>query len=875
MSLELDKLRRATIGLVLESKGYTDKNLKEILDEYMCVVEGRRLTDKEKKSIYEDLTDKLNYEKRLAENQYLITKGIALTDPGLHNEWRPDKESRYYWKKLKRFLEKTLSGKHGADKAADIIRSLDNETEDILVNMEDPLRNEFDWRGLVIGYVQSGKTANFTALAAKAADSGYNLIIVLAGLWDSLRQQTQIRTDRELTGMNDLDLDGDFTAIPEYNKQWQRLTRAGYLGTDEAGEFRETNLDTPSVMFSDISNPPAIAIVKKNVSVLDRLMRWLSQNGKGNLNISALIIDDEADQASIDTNSESVKETDPTAINSRIRELLSVFRKRAYIGYTATPFANVLIGHNNYHENLKDDLYPRNYIHYLPAPEGYFGTEKMFGEGNESLFVGITSDTKTDILTSDALTNNLREAINMFLLSSAVRYTRGDEEKPMSMLIHFSHLIADMQTCKLLADEYTDVIRTNIRKPEFRHSFFEELKKLYEEDFRGKMQEIQSKFELDYYIPEFKELEKYIISFLSDLLVKELNSLSEDALDYAKYPSIKLIAIGGNQLSRGLTLEGLSTSYYLRDTRNNDTLLQMARWFGYRTGYEDLVRLVTQEQISEHFEYLASVEVMFWDEIEKFRVEENLTPRDFAPAILDHRRMNVTSRNKMGKGRSVLTFSETIKDVTWLPLNEKHKLIGNLNAAGRMIRNIDAGFKKEKGSYIATDADYRPVLGFLGEYFHPEPGIRKTVMNEMLEYIEGRIEEGELKKWNVAIIGNANGDPSDGNYLSSWEGLQDIYLVQRNRLRKYSMEENEFNIGAVSTQADRRIDKRDEAETDNPLLLIYRIWKGSTPHRNLSTREALFAGFSEDKKSDVLAFSIIFPRTYNEKMQNSFIQQKL
>lgn len=879
---ELFNLRKSTILGRYEENNDGKLNIDDIIKTFKCPIKGVVLNSSEKKHLKDSILPEIRFFERKNDDKVILKRGVSLVDPGSHVEWKVDKNNRYYWPRLEAYLKNEFIARIGDPvKAADLISSLDLETEDILLSMENPKREEFDWKGLVIGYVQSGKTANFTALAAKAADSGYNLIIIFAGLWDSLRQQTQIRMDRELTGVNDLNLEVTFIDTPtDLTKKWKRLTRAGYLDSNARGEFNETNIESPNDLFGPANFPPLLVVMKKNPAIIGRFRKWLKNGSNARKYISALIIDDEADQASIDTQNKKSELKKAAATNFRIRELLSDFERRAYIGYTATPFANVLISHNKKSIDGLPDLYPRNYIHFLPKAEGYFGTAEMFGDENFNLFVKETLDSPSAVIKlakKMQITEDIENAINYFILSSGVRIFRGQDKKAMSMLIHVSHIIDEMTVMYRAVENYFETLKTKIKITKKRNEYLRELKLIYEggpDSFMDRMKKVNSQFNFtNNKVPTFEEIKKFIISFIEVIELRELNSKSEDKLDYAKHSDIKVIAIGGNQLSRGLTLEGLSTSYYLRDSRQNDTLLQMARWFGYRTNYEDVVTLFTSKTIREHFEYLAEVEASLGEEVKIYK-EDDITPSQYAPRILDHARMNVTSINKMGSGSSVdVSFSDAIVDVTWVALNKKKVLKDNLKAADALINSIGGNFKKVKGSHIAIDVSSNDILKFLDEYKHPEVNgkIDKRMVN-LVPYIIRKIsEDKELLNWDVAFIGNQKPVGIDSEI--NWAVFKKFNLVSRTRREKKGQIDNgNYNLGSVSTSEDRRILMKSASEPiKKPLLLVYRINKNSVPDKPSISRQPLFKDLKD--KVDVLAFSIIFPKTKNSSDRIGYIQQ--
>ncbi len=366
-------------------------SLNSLIDSYrLWTDDNRPLTIDERTKLFDELCNYFIADLNYATDLIQLERGLVITDhdPKMHTEWEFETEKRFYWRKQREFLMSVLAKKSGSEEASRIINSIDFETDEILRNMENPLRIEFDSRGLVVGYVQSGKTANFTALISKAADAGYRFIIVFAGIHDELRQQTQIRIDRELSGHNNLNLDGDFIEWNDYEstKRWRSLTSAGYLDGKETGEFSGKGIYKFKDEFLS-KEKPVIAIVKKNVRIMDRLIKWISNSEeKDRINVPLLIIDDEADQASVDGNA-TKDETDPTKTNARIRQIIELFKRSSYVGYTATPFANVFIKHDSEHENLGDDLYPRNFIHSLPEPRGYFGTNRIFNDNLDELLL--------------------------------------------------------------------------------------------------------------------------------------------------------------------------------------------------------------------------------------------------------------------------------------------------------------------------------------------------------------------------------------------------------------------------------------------------------------------------------------------------------
>lgn len=853
-------------------------------------VSERVLAEEEKNFVRNELLKAINF-KESYDGAVLIPVSVV-SDPRDHEEWyeewladHNDHEGSYYWKRLEDFLSFELTRKYGAESAGEVVRSIDEATFSIMKKIANPNRAEFNYKGLVVGYVQSGKTANFTALIAKAADAGYKFIVVLSGIHSILRRQTQIRLDKELTGMNDLNLNQFFIDEPSDIKRWNRITtgrlrtrrsRNGQLLIKDLGEFDTVNVDP----FNSLCNrsTPTIAIIKKNVKVLNRLIDYISQSDAQNRsNMPLLVIDDEADQASVDGNAND-PDSDPTSTNECIRSLLSFFSRKAYIGYTATPFANALIDMSTEHDDLEDDLYPRNFIISLPKPNGYFGASMIFqGDLSENFVCQIPAE-GNQLFRSGQITENLSRAIDQFLLGCSIRNLRGDRLKPMSMLIHVSHRIPVMTSIKHIVDEYIEDLLGRFHSVAHAPFLKENFREEWEEYVKDSIA-INQQLNLENEIPDYEELWGELENVFSVLQVMELNSGSDDRLDYSSGEEMKVIAVGGNQLSRGLTLEGLMISYYLRDSRQYDTLLQMGRWFGYRQGYEDLTRIHTTELIWEFFEHLALVEQELRSEIYRYEEEEK-TPLEMAIAIRDHRRLNVTAPNKMGAARQrQVSYSGSLNQTIWFPLDKPEILRANFNLGESFVRYIseNVGFTNVMGSgvYLSNEKINGEIVldEFLNRYNFVErestggPGLDA---DNLLSYIFRRLNDSELNEWSVALIGNAS--PTTENTPINYGGI-DINRIQRSR--KHT--EKGYNIGVLTDPAHLTIDlvNGETRSSQNPLLLLYPIWKDSRARIQRETplfnqRIDLYR-FVDTEKVDVLGVAIVLPESRNEP--NSYIGQ--
>ncbi|AEV32441.1 Z1 domain-containing protein [Owenweeksia hongkongensis DSM 17368] len=842
----------------------------------------REKPDKESlRAIEERFLQKTQY-KRSHDGAILIPVSVV-SDPRLHEEWYPEwwdihnnDESSYYWKRLEDHLSRELTRKYGPDSAAKVVRSIDDATYRIMDKLANPARKEFSYKGMVVGYVQSGKTANFTTLIAKAADAGYKFIVVLAGIHNVLRRQTQVRLDQELTGIRDVESEGAYIAQPGAAKAWNRLTSA------DSDFFQGTH-----GLFSGYCErvTPTLAVVKKNVRVLERLIEYVSEaNSEARANMPILIIDDEADQASVDGNAND-PDADPTRTNERIRTLLSYFSRKTYVGYTATPFANALIDLTTEHDGLEDDLYPRNFVVSLPKPEGYFGAARIFQGDLSDYFVQQIPSERNQLYRTGEITTSLARSIDQFLLGCAVRNLRLQKEKPMSMLVHVSHIIDEMAVAKRIVEGYMEDLKSRYRDAVQSAALKDDMREMWN-DYSENAAAINRDLKLENFLPDYNEVWTELDRVFQVLQVLELNSRSDDTLDYTTGEEIKVIAVGGNQLSRGLTLEGLMISYYLRESRQYDTLLQMARWFGYRHGYEDLTRIHTTARIWEFFEHLALVEQELRSEIYRYE-EDGLTPMQMALAIRDHRTLSVTAPNKMGAAMMRQTsFSESLNQTIWFPLDQPEVLRENWYLGSRFIEAIDNDTDftnvNDTGVFLSNDkVDGAIVLEFLNGYSFAGtestggPGLPDQLL---LEYIDRRLNHAspELTQWSVAVVGNAN--PTLGVNPVDFGGLQ---INPLGRSRRYS--EKGYNIGVLTESPHLRIDlvegassPYDNRDSQNPLLLLYLVAKESRariqPQLPLSAnvRVNLYYGV-KTAHVDLLGIAIVLPESPQEP--NSYLGQ--
>lgn len=613
---------------------------------------------------------------------------------------------------------------------------------------------EFQTRGLVVGHIQSGKTANMAALIARAADQGYKLCIILGGIWNDLRAQTQRRMDQEITGHSDFgSSDGPFVIPDPRAPQWSRLTNAGLAGDFNPGTHNDLNPQTPK-----------LAVIKKHVTVLRRFTEFLKRANVRLEDLPALIIDDEADQASINTNYGKIidgEEVDPSKTNARIRELLAVLPKSVYVAFTATPYANVLID-----AGVEEDLYPRDFIATLKEPHNYFGPRQLFGIGMSpsELSIEEAAEPTLNVIRHipenqlDALENLgpgqecpqiLSDALLAFLLSSCARLARGQEDKHFTMFVHPSQRTDDHAAFRAAVEAEMETFTVQAGRLKNFPEFTNRAKKMWECEF---VPVITSQDRNAPSAPEFETIWKFAKTVTDAVEYKTLNYNSDDELDYTLPPK-RYIVFGGNRLSRGLTLEGLSVSFFTRNATTYDTLLQMGRWFGFRPGYADLTAIYVPEEMANQFADLARVELELRADLAKYARKPNPpTPLELMPKIRSHPALAVTPRNKMGAAATIrISFQNGESETVTFPLDDHTVLRNNQQAARTFVRALAAPPESAtpEGMHVWRDVPADRVLEFLDSYtFGNAPVVTRA---NITKYIRRQNARGELILWDVII----------------------------------------------------------------------------------------------------------------------------
>jgi hypothetical protein len=529
---------------------------------------------------------------------------------------------------------------------------LDRVTDEILDHLENPKKDgRWSRKGLVVGHVQSGKTANYTGLITKAADAGYKVIIVLAGILNSLRNQTQERIDADFLGYDTI------TKKPIGVASFDS-TRQPVCFTTAKEDFKKSTATSMTMKLGALREP-VILVLKKNPSTLKNLHEWLSGNNRHDLkDFPVLLIDDEADHASINTNK---ADADPTAINRWIRDILALFPRSSFVGYTATPFANIFIDPESEEEmangELYRDLFPRDFIYSLDPPSNYVGAAALFLDDGGLDCLRETDDHEDLLPTGhkidfvpNALPQSLTRAIQGFFLAKTIRILRNQVGEHHSMMINVSRFTG-------VQNYLRDLVAAEVKR--IRHAIGNYASLPPESALANSvLREVHATWSAEYQSAGFPwaEVQARLKEAVDPAEVISVNLRGSGVLDYTKrnYPTGRtLIAVGGLSLSRGLTLSGLTCSYFLRNSIMYDTLMQMGRWFGYRDGYADLCRIHMTPQAISWYTHIA-------DAIEELRADfrsmknQRMTPMEFGLRVRSHpTALIVTARNKMRAAKEI------------------------------------------------------------------------------------------------------------------------------------------------------------------------------------------------------------------------------
>ncbi len=821
------------------------------------------------------------------------------------------------------------------------VNDLDDFTDKILDKCVNPKQEgSWDRRGMVVGHVQSGKTSNYVGLINKAMDSGYKLIIIIAGTMNSLRRQTQERIDEGFVGKNSSDnQDERIIGVGNYpiDNEIFSLTSSSIRN---GGDFDQSIASRKGI---PIGRSPVVLVIKKNKGILENLIDWLSSSSQTKIidgyqklfDVPTLIIDDEADSASINTvTGKKTKEealSELKTINKNIRILINLFDKKTFIGYTATPYANLFIPqewNNDINHKIKGndylvgpDLFPKDFIINIKAAKNYIGAAKIFGYSNKlteenqepidifrpvfpensPFFIEKDSNDFDEIIyrqptnkdpLPDYLPESLKTALKSFILTCTIRRIRGHEKKHNSMLIHAVLYVKWIDCLAKLVNEqmrdYKNLIQGKDPK------FLNELRELFENDFLPTTTDILTDNKLGYTDIKIKEhnwieVESELFKASSKIEVRAVHGVKSksnllydeiDEIDYNlfKDTGLSVIAVGGSRLARGITLEGLSISYYLRASKMYDSLMQMGRWFGYRPGYIDLCRLYTTNDLFDWFQHitLATEEMRSdFDEMSSM----NLTPSKFKLKVRNHNGLlSITSISKLYfsneidisfSGSNIQTYYlDKSKEVLKNNYSQFTKLLNNLGEPNEVRNTV----RDKKTKYILfKNCEIDKLCEFINNYNSKQPSINaKTIV----DYIKKQKTSNTIKEWTIAVVSNTDkkiklrsktkkqgGEPKEelsrpiqliiNNKQYDLGATVRNQLGQNRKSRFYTIEKNQIDdpkdrivdLSETKNKEQRDVEKKG-------LLLVYLLDERGTENVEIDV--------------PIVGYSLYFPKVQNE-----------
>ena len=795
----------------------------------------------------------------LSVNPIVIEPSHALTKQGFQT-WLTDDYlgPDFEWNYTNRYL-KLLSKTGRSEK---VVSEISDSSLSIVEKMGNPKGTKaFYTRGLVVGSVQSGKTGNFNAVINRSIDLGYGLIIVLSGIMEDLRSQTQLRLESDVIGEGQ-----NLETQKNQTKGVGKIHRFGKLGdnnveqvisiTSAKSDFNKNLVD------ADFSiNHTSILVCKKNVGVLKNLIIWLHDfigEDAAKHDIPLLIVDDEADNASLNNEGKKGREY-ASKINGHIRALLSLFNKKTYLGYTATPFANVLQDRNLASEakwvidtklleadgtfkqkllDQEDYLFPDDFIVLLNAPSNYIGAKQIFETAIEDYqtekiplvevvddymasfpsrvwrnedgeFVPIkhykdrfefeqdggymefedyhdyknsTRASKSDDPFPRVLPKSLKDSIICFILATAIRESRKKNmiqsalfNPHNTMLIHISRFTFWQNRTRDLVQDFVSELESKIGidLPTSQNSVYALFENYWYEYYATIIESIQNYLPVNYedkfMAPiSFEALKPYIPEAVKNIEIKAINNVTKDKLEYTSNAPKKVIAIGGNRLSRGFTLEGLTINYFIRSTNYSDTLLQMGRWFGYRPGYLDCCKLfITQDSVDKFNSTTRAIEEL---EVEFKKMEaKEKTPASFILRVKKHPGTLKITRPAILRGTKEVNWSyqDQLEQTTSFQINSE-----KIQNVWRSFRdNIIAKhtFSTSENGFLSTTTDAQGVIEIIQAENNFTPADRST----MVKFIELCREKKYLTNWTIAIktTGQANVTTGKGKLTKLESGL--------------------------------------------------------------------------------------------------------
>lgn len=750
----------------------TEESIRAAISTVRMLPDFSSITDEEAERLARELEERVGISMGIG-----AVVGAVDFKPWLNDARAEDLIEPYYWNRYRKLLEQKRL-------PMDVITSTDQVTDRILDRMGNPNDlGSWDRKGMVVGHVQSGKTANYTGLVCKAADAGYRLIVVIAGIHNNLRNQTQARIDEGFIGRDTGRLEKKDT------RSKPKLIGVGMFDHRRAPvslttTLKDFNKATATTNTSEIASyaVPVVLVIKKNYRTLENLIDWLREHSTGRysemVDQPMLLIDDEADNASINI---QYGRDEVSRINGQIRDLLGLFRRSCYVGYTATPFANIFIDPDKDDEVYKQDLFPRDFIIGLDAPTNYFGARKVFIDGmpdddaERPDYLRYIDD-NGDLLPVKhtigheitALPDSMLDALRCFIVARAIRNLRGQKGQHASMLVNASRFTGIQNVLKNRLHQHLKAIEDAVRvdgakvnadlNPEIA-----ELKRCWGNEYRDAW-------------PEWDSIRQALLPVVASATVIAVNSSSSESLDYEAggENGLTVIAVGGFSLSRGLTLEGLTVSYFLRNSLMYDTLMQMGRWFGYRQNYEDLCRIWMLREATSWYAHIAEATEELQLELKKME-RANATPKEFGLAVRSHpSALMVTARNKMGSGQKHLMVGLSNNFVETTRLGAANaSLVHNRKVRDRLLSSLsENGFTQTSslpasGGMLLSRVPVSLIDDFLRDFENHQDSVLSAT-DPIRRYISDR-KDDELAHWDVLVASLRSSDGTDPLEIDSWK----------------------------------------------------------------------------------------------------------
>jgi Z1 domain. len=801
--------------------------------------------------------DKIILEKTVQSKMKVrMDMGTMIVDAATYHPWLPNRRASivpYYWDRYKDYL---IRNKGWNDKVVDRLGDVSDEILNLIGNPME--RGAWKRKGLILGDIQSGKTSNYIALCNKAADAGYKVVILLTGTLETLRKQTQERVDAGFIGLNSRNV---LQRNPEKRYIGVGLedsSRVAYPFTDILQDFSMATLQRLNFTINGLPEP-VVLVLKKNKSVLTNMETWLrtcnTDAGSDKIDLPMLLIDDEADNASVNTKKE---DEEATAINQCIKKILGLFLRSSYVAVTATPFANIFINPDHDKDIFDIDLFPSDFIYALSSPTNYIGSEEVFGVDAQYEFSVIEIKDSEDCFRSDAksahivpdLPLSLRESIAYFFLVNTIHDLKGTKTTHRSMLVNVSQYVNVQGQVYEKIGEFIKSLKQSIQH----YAMLVEKDSLKNKNIAF-LKTVWEKCELNIIAAySWETVQHSLYSSTSPIEIRLVNQRAKqmgiERLDYEPYEKdgLRVIAVGGNSLSRGLTLEGLCVSYFDRNSQMYDTLMQMGRWFGYRDGYEDLFRIWMRGEAITWYQYITEATAELRGEIQEMQ-RIGLTPREFGLKVRqDLTSLFVTAKNKMRSAETVERWISVAAELIESPrlIANRNSLLTNLKATNDFIIDmLDTGHQPTTKDLrlIFKDIPSEKVADYI-RAFLSHPSHFPFSSRDLSGYIKASKEH---PLWDVVIYNVQGQKYTDTKYLPPRVIDLGIYpssrimrisdsclLISGQRARvgvpgatKYGLEEDDINrieeefraVKGKATIPDKpylRINRK-------PILLIYYI----------------------------------------------------